>query len=34
MKGYIQRVARQNRDEGLSLSLDPALDELGLSELK
>ena len=34
MKGYIQRVARQNREEVLSLSLDPALDELALSELK
>ena len=34
MKGYIQRVARQNREEGLSLSLEPALDELALSELK
>jgi hypothetical protein len=34
MKGYLQRVARQNHDEGMSLNLDPALDELGLSELK
>jgi hypothetical protein len=34
MKGYLQKVARQNLDEGMSLSLDPVLDELGLSELK
>ncbi len=34
MKSHLQRLARQNRDEGLALSLDPVLDELALAELK